>query len=81
MARKKIEPGKFPPFVYGLQGICDLFGVSKSTAYKYKNGLLKDAITQNGDILLVDTAMALKLFGVKDPEKFVSNPDISSEEK
>lgn len=80
MSKKGIDTCKFPPFVYGLQGIMDLFGVSKSTAYKYKNGLLKDAITQNGDIILVDTVKALTLFGVKDAASFITAPELTSSE-
>ena len=79
-AFKNFETTKFPPFLTGLNGICELFGVSRSTAYKYKVGILKDAITQNGDILLIDTAKALELFGVKEPERFVEAPNLTSAE-
>ena len=51
-----------PPFVNGLKGIRELFGVSHVTAQKYKNTWLAPAVTQQGKILLTDTEMALKLF-------------------
>ena len=57
MARKDL-----PPFVNGLKGIRELFGVSHVTAQKYKNTWLAPAVTQQGKILLTDTVMALKLF-------------------
>ncbi len=74
--RRKItveKTGKYPPVMKGLQGICDLFGVTKSTAWKWKNGFLKDACSMQGRKILVDTEYALRLFGVKDSKKFVGS--------
>jgi len=39
--------------------------VSHATAQKLKNGVLKDAVSQQGRILLVDVEEALRLFGNK----------------
>lgn len=75
-----IKTYKFPPFVYGLNGICKLFNVSISTAFKLKNGKIAGAVTQHGNIILVDTVEALRLFGVKNPEKFV-DPSLFDEPK
>lgn len=49
-------------YVYGLKGICDLFGVAHSTAQKYKDGILKDACYQSGRKIVVDVEKALVLF-------------------
>jgi len=68
---------KFPSVVYGLQGIMDLFNISKSTAWRYRHGIIKDACTQNGNVIIVDTKKALTLFGVSHPEEIIDpNGDI-----
>lgn len=59
---KEIENRKY---VYGLKGISELFHVSHATAQKLKNGVLKDAVSQQGRILLVDVEKAIELFGNK----------------
>ena len=59
---KKEEPRK--RFVYGLDGICDLFGCSKSTAERIKqSGIIDAAITQVKRKIVVDAELALQLFG------------------
>ena len=63
--------GKFPVRLRGLNGICQLFGVSKSTAIKYSKGILKDAITRQGSVMLINTKKALELFGCQHPEDFI----------
>jgi hypothetical protein len=53
-------------YVYGLRGIAKILGVSTSTASRIKNeGIIKDAIIQNGRTIIVDAELALKLFGKK----------------
>lgn len=65
-------PGqKFPPVMYGLQGIMDIFHVSKATASRYANSFLKNALTKNGNVIVIDTFMALSCFGVLHPERFI----------
>ena len=49
-------------FVYGLKGIRGLFGVSHTTAQRYKDTFLQPAVRQNGRKIVVDKAMALELF-------------------
>ena len=61
-ASRTIEQRELPKHVHGLQGIADLFGVSRVTAQKYKNTWLADAVSQNGKVLLTDKAKALMLF-------------------
>lgn len=61
-ASKEVEKRELPKYVHGLQGIADLFNVTKVTAQKYKNTWLAGAVKQNGKTLLTDTEMALKLF-------------------
>lgn len=61
-ASNQMQKQELPKYVHGLQGIADLFDVSKVTAQKYKNTWLAGAVKQNGKTLLTDTEMALKLF-------------------
>ena len=51
--------------VYGLRGIKNLFNVSHSTAQKYKDTILKDAVMQQGRKIVVDADKALELFNAK----------------
>ena len=51
-----------PQYVYGLKGICDLFNVKMSTAQKYKNGILKDAIIQQNRKIIIDVRKAIELY-------------------
>ncbi|MBO6249409.1 MAG: DUF3853 family protein [Bacteroidales bacterium] len=69
-----VSDKKFPPVMHGLDGICELFGVCKTKAWSLKNTILKDAITQNGRIIIMDTKKALMLFGMDkdDAERVVS---------
>ena len=55
------EPRK--RFVFGLDGICDLFGCSKSTAERIKqSGIIDAAISQVKRKIVVDAELALQLF-------------------
>ncbi len=49
-------------YIYGLKGIRDEFNVCHATAQKYKDGILKDAIIQNGRKIIVDVEKARELF-------------------
>lgn len=52
-------------FFYGIAGIAKLFGCSESTAQKIKSsGEIDDAISQIGDIIVVDGDYALDLLRV-----------------
>lgn len=51
--------------VYGLRGIRNLFNVSHATAYRYKETILKDAVSQQGRKIVVDVEKALQLFNQK----------------
>jgi len=51
-------------YVYGLNGIADLFGCSIPTAARIKkSGKINDAITQIGRKIIVDADKALELAG------------------
>lgn len=52
-------------YVYGLHGIKDLFQVSHVTAFRYKEGFLKDAVSQRGRKIVVDVDKAMGLFNAK----------------
>lgn len=58
--KENTEPVK--RYVHGLRGICKLFGVSHTTAQRYKDTFLKDAVKQNGKKIVVDADKALELF-------------------
>lgn len=49
-------------YVYGIKGIMQLFGVSNVTAQRYKRGPIREAVSQNGRIIVVDADKALQLF-------------------
>lgn len=52
--------------VYGLDGLCELFGCSKSTAMRIKkSGIIDDAISQVNRKIVVDAELALKLLNEK----------------
>ncbi|MRI64208.1 DUF3853 family protein [Ornithobacterium rhinotracheale] len=52
-------------YVYGLKGLADLLGCSKTHAFKLKqSGIFDKAIIQNGKKIIVDAELALKLFKV-----------------
>lgn len=53
-------------YVYGLQGIRDIFGRSHATAQRYKNTFLKDAIIQNGRKIVIDVDKAMRLFAQRE---------------
>lgn len=55
-------PEKTRRLVYGLAGIRKLFNVSHATAYRYKETIIKDAVSQQGRKIVVDVDMALELF-------------------
>ena len=48
--------------VYGLAGIRKLFNVSHATAFRYKETIIKDAVSQQGRKIVVDVDKALELF-------------------
>ncbi len=49
-------------YVYGLRGIRDIFRVSHATAQRYKDTILKDAVTQHGRKIITDVDKAIELF-------------------
>ena len=49
-------------YVYGIKGIMRLFGVSNVTAQRYKRGIIREAVKQNGRIIVTDADKALQLF-------------------
>ena len=55
-----LEPGK--RYVYGLKGIQELFNVSHLTAQRYKDGIIKEAVSQSGRKIVVDADKAIELF-------------------
>ena len=53
-------------YVYGLNGIAELFNCSIPTANRIKNsGKISDAISQFGRIIITDKEKAIELFGKK----------------
>jgi len=65
MERKKqpvAGPKETKKLVYGLRGIRNLFGVSHATAYRYKETIINEAVSQQGRKIVVDVDKALELF-------------------
>lgn len=56
------QPAQPRRYVYGLRGIMQLFNVSNVTAQRYKRGIIKAAVSQQGKIIVVDAELALQLF-------------------
>lgn len=57
-------------YVYGLAGLMQLFGCSISTAERIKqSGLIDQAISQVGDIIVVDSELALDLLRISGKHK------------
>lgn len=57
-------------YVYGIKGIMHLFGVSNVTAQRYKRGIIREAVKQNGRIIVVDVDRALELFNERKDAEF-----------
>ena len=51
--------------VFGLKGIQELFGVSHKTAQRLKDHDIKQAVIQNGRMIVVDVDKAMRLFNKK----------------
>lgn len=62
LENKKVATKDQPRYVRGLKGIRELFGVSHATAQKYKDTILKDAVSQQGRVIITDVAKAIELF-------------------
>lgn len=60
------EMTQAPHFVRGYDGLCELFGCSRSTAKRIKaSGAINKAISQQGRTFVVNSALALQLYGNK----------------
>jgi len=57
-----IVPKETRHLVYGLRGIRELLGVSNVTAFRYKETILKEAVSQYGRKIIVNADKALELF-------------------
>lgn len=66
VAKKTEEPKNSKRFVYGLKGLANLLGCSKTTASRLKSsGRIDAAVTQVGALLIIDADLALKLAAKK----------------
>jgi len=53
-----------PQWVAGMEGLCELFGCSPSTAKRIKaSGVIRDAIRQQGRTFVTNAPLALRLYG------------------
>lgn len=59
---KVVIPDTSKRLVYGLHGVRKLFNVSHATAQRYKDTIIKDAVSQNGRKIVIDVDKALELF-------------------
>ncbi len=65
-----VDTTKRGQYVYGLAGIAGLFGCSRTTANRLKqSGKIDGAITQVGNLIIVDAEKALELAGKKKHNK------------
>lgn len=66
VAKKPEEPKGGKRFVYGLKGLANLLGCSKTTASRLKSsGRIDAAVTQVGALLIIDADLALRLAAKK----------------
>lgn len=61
--RAEVHPQQnHPKYVYGLNGLAELFGCRKQTAFNIKkSGRIAPAIKQVGRLLIIDADLALEL--------------------
>ena len=53
-------------YVHGINGIAELFGCSRATAFEIKrSGKINEAISQTGKTIIVDAEKALSLIKLK----------------
>lgn len=57
---EKVETGQ--KYVYGIAGIRTLFNVSHVTACKFKETIIREAVSQNGRVIVTDVEKAMELF-------------------
>lgn len=81
MTERVVSKKKFPPILYGLAGIMELFHCSKATAFRYRHSVISGACTQHGKKIIVDTKKALRLYGVEHPENLVMERQVNEEVK
>lgn len=54
-------------YVYGLKGLAKMLGCSRATASKIKSsGIIDDAISQVGNVIVIDKFKALELISTKE---------------
>lgn len=64
------QPTEPKRYVYGLRGLQELFGCSKTTASRLKSsGRIDGAITQVGALIIIDADKAVELAGRKEDKK------------
>lgn len=69
IAGKTQAEAKKKTYVYGLKGLANLLGCSKTTASRLKSsGKIDKAITQIGALLIIDADLVLKIAGKQDTE-------------
>lgn len=66
---KKTIIKKEKHYVYGLDGIKKLFNVSHLTAWKYKETIIREAVSQNGRVIVTDVEKAMELFAKHNKEE------------
>lgn len=75
LSEKMVSSKKFPAVVYGLEGIMEIFHVSKSTACRYGQTKIKGACIKNGKKIIIDVKKALQLFGCQNVEELVEQDE------
>lgn len=66
---RTIQKNEEKEYVYGLKGLAKVLGCSRTTASKIKNsGVIDDAISQVGKLIIIDKKKLLEITAVKENE-------------
>lgn len=60
--RIPIKKSNTPDYVLGVVGICNLFGCSPTTAWRYRRAWLAPAVTRVGNTIITNVALAQTLW-------------------
>lgn len=60
-----------PRYAYGIDGLAQILGCSRSTAKRIKaGGTINRAIKQQGRTIVIDVDLAIQLFGARNSRQF-----------
>lgn len=66
IVRQAVAAAQAPKWVSGIDGLCQIFGCSRSTAKRIKaGGTINKAIRQQGRTFVTNVDLALQLYGAR----------------